>query len=264
MVSTWRGTYKWRCSHVSAALDLLRAEVVVLENGGHALGSQEGPLRLQYPVPSPVPDIEWSEANWLKIGICHAGDLKKRLTWIINFVMIVPHNFMENILRMKVGLCFHKDCEQWVCGFLTFGSSVNVDVLLSYPSTDISVTIARAAITLCVVTSYPILHFCGRSVIEGLWVRYVGEDVDLSRERRRRLLQTLVWFFLTLVLALFIPDIGKVISVIGGLAACFILVFPGGVAQGGDRPAHYSGVWVEGRGVMLAVGSGEGQELERR
>ncbi|XP_060693825.1 sodium-coupled neutral amino acid transporter 7 [Hemiscyllium ocellatum] len=131
------------------------------------------------------------------------------------------------VVTAAVVICLFVYTGTGVCGFLTFGSSVNVDVLLSYPSTDISVTIARASITLCVVTSYPILHFCGRSVIEGLWVRYMGEDVDLSRERRRRLLQTLVWFFLTLVLALFIPDIGKVISVIGGLAACFILVFPG-------------------------------------
>lgn len=49
-----------------------------------------------------------------------------------------------------------------VCGFLTFGSSVSQDVLMSYPSNDIAVAIARAFIVICVVTSYPILHFCGR------------------------------------------------------------------------------------------------------
>lgn len=66
-------------------------------------------------------------------------------------------------------------------------------------------------------------------MVEGLWLRYQGVPVeeDVGRERRRRVLQTLVWFLLTLLLALFIPDIGKVISVIGGLAACFIFVFPG-------------------------------------
>lgn len=65
--------------------------------------------------------------------------------------------------------------------------------------------------------------------MEGLWLRYKGVPVeeDVGRERRRRVLQTLVWFLLTLLLALFIPDIGKVISVIGGLAACFIFIFPG-------------------------------------
>ncbi|EOA96949.1 Putative sodium-coupled neutral amino acid transporter 7, partial [Anas platyrhynchos] len=116
-----------------------------------------------------------------------------------------------------------------VCGFLTFGASVEQDVLLSYPSNDIPVALARAFIILCVLTSYPILHFCGRAVLEGLWLRYTGVTVeeDVVRERRRRLLQTVSWFLLTLLLALFIPDIGKVISVIGGLAACFIFVFPG-------------------------------------
>uniref|UniRef100_F7FA13 Sodium-coupled neutral amino acid transporter 7 n=1 Tax=Ornithorhynchus anatinus TaxID=9258 RepID=F7FA13_ORNAN len=116
-----------------------------------------------------------------------------------------------------------------ICGFLTFGVSVDPDVLLSYPSDDVPVAIARAFIILSVLTSYPILHFCGRAVLEGLWLRYKGEalEEDVVRERRRRLLQTATWFLLTLLLALFIPDIGKVISVIGGLAACFIFVFPG-------------------------------------
>lgn len=49
-----------------------------------------------------------------------------------------------------------------VCGYLTFGSSVSQDVLMSYPSNDIAVAFARAFIVICVVTSYPILHFCGR------------------------------------------------------------------------------------------------------
>ncbi|XP_051884127.1 sodium-coupled neutral amino acid transporter 7 isoform X2 [Pristis pectinata] len=133
------------------------------------------------------------------------------------------------VVTAAVVVCLFVYTGTGVCGFLTFGSSVNVDVLLSYPSADVSVAVARASIILCVLTSYPILHFCGRAVIEGLWLRYKGEalEVDRSRERRRRVLQTVTWFVLTLILGLFIPDIGKVISVIGGLAACFIFVFPG-------------------------------------
>lgn len=79
--------------------------------------------------------------------------------------------------------------------------------------------------------------------MEGLWLRYKGMPVeeDVGRERRRRVLQTLVWFLLTLLLALFIPDIGKVISVIGGLAACFIFVFPGVHPRGPHLPLHAAG-----------------------
>ncbi|KAM6979989.1 sodium-coupled neutral amino acid transporter 7 [Aplochiton taeniatus] len=134
-----------------------------------------------------------------------------------------------SVVTASMILCLFVYTGTGVCGFLTFGDSVNQDVLMSYPPDDIAVAIARAFIVLCIITSYPILHFCGRAVLEGLWLRYHGEQVELCvrRERRRRIVQTLVWFFLTLILALFIPDIGRVISLIGGLAACFIFVFPG-------------------------------------
>ncbi|XP_026879730.2 putative sodium-coupled neutral amino acid transporter 7 isoform X2 [Electrophorus electricus] len=133
------------------------------------------------------------------------------------------------VVTFSMIICLFVYTGTGVCGFLSFGSIVSQDVLMSYPSNDVAVAIARAFIIICVVTSYPILHFCGRAVLEGLWLRFKGEDVDtdVARERRRRLLQTLIWFCLTLLLALFIPDIGRVISLIGGLAACFIFVFPG-------------------------------------
>ncbi|XP_061600036.1 sodium-coupled neutral amino acid transporter 7 isoform X2 [Cololabis saira] len=133
------------------------------------------------------------------------------------------------VVTLSMIICLFVYTGTGVCGFLTFGSNVSQDVLMSYPPDDIPVAIARAFIVVCVVTSYPILHFCGRAVIEGLWLRFQGEQVEVCvrRERRRRILQTLIWFVITLVLALFIPDIGRVISLIGGLAACFIFVFPG-------------------------------------
>ncbi|XP_008292181.1 sodium-coupled neutral amino acid transporter 7 [Stegastes partitus] len=133
------------------------------------------------------------------------------------------------VVTLSMIICLFVYTGTGVCGYLTFGSNVSQDVLMSYPPDDIAVAIARAFIVVCVITSYPILHFCGRAVIEGLWLRFQGEQVEVCvrREQRRRILQTLVWFVVTLVLALFIPDIGRVISLIGGLAACFIFVFPG-------------------------------------
>lgn len=133
------------------------------------------------------------------------------------------------VVTLSMIICLFVYTGTGVCGFLTFGANVSQDVLMSYPSNDIAVAIARAFIVICVITSYPILHFCGRAVVEGLWLRFQGEQVEVCvrRERRRRILQTLVWFVSTLLLALFIPDIGRVISLIGGLAACFIFVFPG-------------------------------------
>uniref|UniRef100_A0A8C1GBU8 Sodium-coupled neutral amino acid transporter 7 n=1 Tax=Cyprinus carpio TaxID=7962 RepID=A0A8C1GBU8_CYPCA len=166
------------------------------------------------------------------------------------------------VVTVSMIICLFVYTGTGVCGFLSFGSSVSQDVLMSYPSDDIAVAIARAFIIICVVTSYPILHFCGRAVLEGLWLRFKGEEVetDVARERRRRILQTLVWFCLTLILALFIPDIGRVISLIGGLAACFIFVFPGlcliqaKLSEHDVRSASWKGMVAYGV-VMVTIGA---------
>ncbi|XP_068595088.1 sodium-coupled neutral amino acid transporter 7 [Brachionichthys hirsutus] len=166
------------------------------------------------------------------------------------------------VVTLSVIICLFVYTGTGVCGFLTFGSSVSQDVLMSYSPNDIAVAIARAFIAICVITSYPILHFCGRAVIEGLWLRLQGEQVEVCvrRERRRRILQTLVWFTVTLVLALFIPDIGRVISLIGGLAACFIFVFPGlclmqvKLSETDNRSKSWHGLLIFGA-TMVTIGA---------
>ncbi|XP_016888090.1 sodium-coupled neutral amino acid transporter 7 [Cynoglossus semilaevis] len=166
------------------------------------------------------------------------------------------------VVTFSMIICLFVYTGTGICGFLTFGSNVNQDVLMSYPPNDIAVAIARAFIVICVVTSYPILHFCGRAVIEGLWLRFQGEQVEVCvrRERSRRILQTLIWFVVTLVLALFIPDIGRVISLIGGLAACFIFIFPGlclmqaKLSETDNRSLSWHGMLVFGI-AMVTIGA---------
>ncbi|CAJ0940955.1 unnamed protein product [Ranitomeya imitator] len=77
-------------------------------------------------------------------------------------------------VAMLIALCVYTGTG--VCGYLLFGSSVDQDVLLSFPSDDVPVAVARAFIILCVLTSYPILHYCGRAVLEGLWLRLTAQE----------------------------------------------------------------------------------------
>lgn len=48
-------------------------------------------------------------------------------------------------------------------------------------------------------------------------------------ESRSRYMLTVLWITLTLLIAMFVPDISKVISVIGGISAFFIFIFPGDI-----------------------------------
>jgi len=117
-------------------------------------------------------------------------------------------------------------------GYLTFGENVNNDILVSYTATDPLVIAARVLMAVAMVTSYPILHFCGRAAffsITGLDAFDLNITPEQKRktELRRRVVATCIWFLTALMLAIFIPNITDVISVIGSLAAFFILIFPG-------------------------------------
>lgn len=49
-----------------------------------------------------------------------------------------------------------------VYGFLTFGSEVSADILMSYPGNDTAIIVARILFAVSIVTVYPIVLFLGR------------------------------------------------------------------------------------------------------
>ncbi|XP_039979370.1 putative sodium-coupled neutral amino acid transporter 8, partial [Xiphias gladius] len=59
------------------------------------------------------------------------------------------------------------------------------------------------------------------------WRRRRYGVVTVDFESRSRYTLTILWITVTLVIAVFVPDISKVISVIGGISAFFIFIFPG-------------------------------------
>uniref|UniRef100_A0A8C3RH88 Solute carrier family 38 member 8 n=1 Tax=Cyanoderma ruficeps TaxID=181631 RepID=A0A8C3RH88_9PASS len=114
-------------------------------------------------------------------------------------------------------------------GYLTFGKAVASDVLMSYPGNDPVVIVARLLFGVSIVTIYPIVVLLGRSVVKDLWASPKRGAVAVSeaQERRSRVALTVTWMAATLGIALFVPDIGKVIELIGGISAFFIFIFPG-------------------------------------
>ncbi|NXH84538.1 AVT2 protein, partial [Edolisoma coerulescens] len=114
-------------------------------------------------------------------------------------------------------------------GYLTFGEAVASDVLMSYPGNDPVVIVARLLFGVSIVTIYPIVVLLGRSVVKDLWATPKRGAVAVSEahERCSRVALTVTWMAATLGIALFVPDIGKVIELIGGISAFFIFIFPG-------------------------------------
>lgn len=61
------------------------------------------------------------------------------------------------------------------------------------------------------------------------WWRRGDGGVIPELESRSRYVLTVLWVIATLLIAMFVPDISKVISVIGGISAFFIFIFPGDI-----------------------------------
>uniref|UniRef100_A0A8C5JLK1 Solute carrier family 38 member 8 n=1 Tax=Junco hyemalis TaxID=40217 RepID=A0A8C5JLK1_JUNHY len=150
-------------------------------------------------------------------------------------------------------------------GYLTFGEAVASDVLMSYPGNDPLVIVARLLFGVSIVTIYPIVVLLGRSVVKDLWAAPKRGAVAASEahERRGRVALTVTWMAATLGIALFVPDIGKVIELIGGISAFFIFIFPGKSRhkEGGKQAALIAwgvlsvlgGAFVCGQSAALAV-----------
>ncbi|XP_020949394.1 putative sodium-coupled neutral amino acid transporter 8 isoform X1 [Sus scrofa] len=117
-------------------------------------------------------------------------------------------------------------------GFLTFGTEVSADILMSYPGSDGVIIVARVLFAVSIVTVYPIVLFLGRSVLQDFWRRgccwACGPRalVEPSGPWVRMPL-TVLWVTGTLALALFLPDLGEIIGIIGGISSFFIFIFPG-------------------------------------
>ncbi|XP_044127005.1 putative sodium-coupled neutral amino acid transporter 8 [Bufo gargarizans] len=116
-----------------------------------------------------------------------------------------------------------------IYGFLTFGENVAADILMSYPGNDAVVIVARLLFAISIITIYPIILLLGRAVLLEAWMdhKYMTAYVTASYERIVRVTLTVLWILVTLIIALFVPDISEIISVIGGISAFFIFIFPG-------------------------------------
>ncbi|CAK6973202.1 putative sodium-coupled neutral amino acid transporter 8a [Scomber scombrus] len=117
-----------------------------------------------------------------------------------------------------------------VYGYMTFGKDVKADILMSYTGDDMLMLIARLLFGISIITIYPIILLLGRSVIQDpllVWRRQHNGEVTVEFESRSRYILTGLWITITLLIAMFVPDISKVISVIGGISAFFIFIFPG-------------------------------------
>ncbi|CAF1231289.1 unnamed protein product [Rotaria sordida] len=119
-------------------------------------------------------------------------------------------------------------CFVAICGYLTFGTKVDHDILMSYQPISAAVLIAIIMVAIKTYTAYPVNLFCGRTAIESLSNESTTSLIATNQRQSayRRILIVCLWFFSTLAGAVFLPNISVAIHYLGALAASFIFIFP--------------------------------------
>ncbi|KAF8561071.1 hypothetical protein P879_02854 [Paragonimus westermani] len=185
----------------------------------------------ELPPPGPIktkPD-HWSDVFLVLPAICFGYQCHVSAVPVYSCMRGRPNIRLFTVTAgLSILICYLSYIATGVFGYLSFGSHVSADVLIDYPPRPEVIT-GLALLAVKTYTTYPILHFCGRSAMETTirhYLHWPQERWDRI-ERRWRYIATTVWFAVSLLLALFAPDIGLVIGLLGGLAGLFILVFPG-------------------------------------
>lgn len=114
-------------------------------------------------------------------------------------------------------------------GYLTFGADVGPDIMSLYDAKDPVVIVGIVALVIKFITTYPPLMFCGRGALDGLYgeLRKLSTDEFKSSEKTRRIIVTTIWFFSTVALAVFAPDISVTLQLLGSMASVNVFIFPG-------------------------------------
>ena len=109
---------------------------------------------------------------------------------------------------------------------LTFGPLSKQNFLMKYYPIDWSLTIGMILMALKCALSYLTIFFCLRVMISNALSNTTNGTHSFG-EGRQRIVVAVSIFVITLLIALFVPNIGIVIKITGGSVTSLVFVFPG-------------------------------------
>ncbi|XP_043590247.1 putative sodium-coupled neutral amino acid transporter 7 isoform X1 [Bombus pyrosoma] len=166
------------------------------------------------------PDNEYEAFQIIPI-ICFA--YQSHMTAIPMYACMKERNLKKFTLCAIVSMiiCFTAYTVVGIFGYATFGAGkVPSDILQGYADKSIILTLGIIFIAIKNFTTYPIVLYCGRDALLSL----LGMD---NNSIKFRVFITLIWYILSLVIAVLVPDISPVINFLGALSAAFMFIFPG-------------------------------------
>lgn len=139
-----------------------------------------------------------------------------------------------------------------IAGFLTYGTEVESNILISYPKATLT-TVARICVSLLVSFSFPILFLPGRSSIMGLWRGFdKDEDAWIKNNTFRYTVVTICLLAGSLGTALVVEDLGLIFGFVGATGATMIsFILPGISYYKMHEPMQEGPQWKRTGALML-------------
>jgi sodium-coupled neutral amino acid transporter 7/8 len=130
---------------------------------------------------------------------------------------------MTIVIIAALGVCLSLEGTVAIFGYLSFGAATAGNILLNYPMKNIGAGVARVGMGFVAIFAYPMANFTARLTIRSLVFKRDPEFADWKFYT-----VTVLWFIMTLLIALFVPNISIVFGLTGSLGCTAVMfLFPG-------------------------------------
>lgn len=131
---------------------------------------------------------------------------------------------MDIVIIAALFLCFLLEGTVAIFGYLTFGAATLGNILKNYNIRSLPAGIARFGMGFVAIFAYPMANFTARLTIKSL----VFDRINVEFTDIKFYITTILWFIMTLLIALFVPNISVVFGLTGSLGCTAVMfLFPG-------------------------------------
>ena len=135
---------------------------------------------------------------------------------------------VDRVITGSVGMALLVYLIIAICGYATYGSNVESDILESYPENTL-LTVVRMFVSFLVIFAYPLQAHPARMCFMALWKASTGgEEPSVAQGHFRYWTITLCFLAGTLTIAMSLDDLGVMLSIVGATGSTMVsYILPG-------------------------------------
>jgi len=160
---------------------------------------------------------------------------------------------MYRVVRVGMTICGIAYLAVGIFGYLSFLSDVEGNIFNNYDD-DVVVDIAKVALGILIMFSYPLLHYPGRVALDSVIVKMFDEDKIIDYVKYRHFIEAAFLIMVSYLLSVALPDISVVFGFSGATAGNLIVFIGPSYAYIKLRPGKLMSFQKICAGLLLFAG----------